>query len=36
VDVLVEVNTGGSLAADCAIRLTNTALASMSAADFLL
>jgi hypothetical protein len=35
-DVIVEVNTGGSLAADFAIRLANTTLASMSASDFIL
>jgi serralysin len=35
-DVIVEVNTGGSLAADFAVRLTNTTLASMSAGDFVL
>lgn len=35
-DVLVEVNTGGSLAADFAIRLAHTTLASMSASDFIL
>ena len=35
-DVLVEVNTGGSLAADFQIRMTNTTLASMSTGDFFL
>jgi Ca2+-binding RTX toxin-like protein len=35
-DLLVEVNTGGTLAADAQIRLTNTILASMSASDFIL
>jgi Ca2+-binding RTX toxin-like protein len=35
-DVIVEVNTGGSLAADFAIRLSKTALSSMSAGDFIL
>jgi Ca2+-binding RTX toxin-like protein len=35
-DVIVEVNTSGSLAADFAVRLTSTTLASMSAADFFL
>jgi Ca2+-binding RTX toxin-like protein len=35
-DVLVEVNTGGSLAADMQIRLSATTLASMTASDFLL
>ena len=35
-DVIVEVNTGGTLAADMQIRLTNTTLASMTASDFLL
>ena len=35
-DVLVEVNTGGSLAPDVAIRLTATTLASMTASDFVL
>jgi serralysin len=35
-DVIVEVNTGGSLAADMHIRLTATTLASMTASDFLL
>jgi serralysin len=35
-DVIVEVNSGGSLAADFAVRLTSTALASMSVGDFIL
>lgn len=35
-DVLVEVNTGGSLAADMTIRLAATTLASMTATDFVL
>jgi Ca2+-binding RTX toxin-like protein len=35
-DVIVEVNTGGSLAADMQIRLVNTTLASMSVGDFFL
>jgi Ca2+-binding RTX toxin-like protein len=35
-DVIVEVNTGGSLAADMQIRLAHTTLASMSAGDFIL
>jgi serralysin len=35
-DVLVEVNTGGSLAADMQIRLTNTTLVNMAANDFFL
>jgi serralysin len=35
-DVIVQVNTGGSLAADFAVRLTSTTLASMSAGDFFL
>ena len=35
-DLLVEVNTGGTLAADFAVRLTNTTLASMTATDFVL
>ena len=35
-DVLVEVNIGGSLAPDLAIRLAATALASMTASDFVL
>ena len=35
-DVIVEVNTGGTLAADFAIRLTGTTLASMTASDFVL
>jgi serralysin len=35
-DLLVEVNTGGSLAADMEIRLTHTTLASMTASDFIL
>jgi len=35
-DVIVQVNTGGSLAADMQIRLTNTTLASMTASDFFL
>jgi len=35
-DVLVEVNTGGTLAPDPAIRLTATTLASMTAMDFVL
>jgi Ca2+-binding RTX toxin-like protein len=36
VDVVVEVNISGSLAADFSIRLTNTTLASMTAGDFIL
>ncbi|MBX3575819.1 MAG: hypothetical protein KF723_01325 [Rhizobiaceae bacterium] len=35
-DVIVEVNTGGSLAADFSIRLKGTALKEMSAGDFVL
>jgi subtilisin-like proprotein convertase family protein len=35
-DVVVEVNTGGSLAADFSIRLKGTTLASMAANDFVL
>jgi Ca2+-binding RTX toxin-like protein len=35
-DVLVEVNTGGTLAADFSIRLAATTLASMTASDFIL
>ena len=35
-DLLVEINTGGSLAADFAIRLTGTALGAMTASDFVL
>jgi Ca2+-binding RTX toxin-like protein len=35
-DVIIEVNTVGSLAADFAVRLANTTLASMSATDFFL
>src|SRR5206468_7856004 len=35
-DVIVEVNTGGSLAADMQIRLAHTTLGSMSASDFFL
>jgi Ca2+-binding RTX toxin-like protein len=35
-DVIVEVNTGGSLAADFQIRLAGTTLASMTAGDFFL
>jgi serralysin len=35
-DVLVEVNTGGSLAPDMQIRLTNTTLVNMAANDFFL
>ncbi|CAN5451538.1 hypothetical protein BH10PSE7_BH10PSE7_08110 [soil metagenome] len=35
-DVLVSVNSGGSLAADMSIRLTGTTIDSMSAADFIL
>ncbi|MBX3575820.1 MAG: calcium-binding protein [Rhizobiaceae bacterium] len=35
-DVIVEVNTGGSLAADFSIRLKGTTLAEMSAGDFIL
>ena len=34
-DLLVEVNTGGSLAADFAIRLAATTLGSMTASDFI-
>jgi hypothetical protein len=33
-DLLVQVNTGGTLAADMQIRLTGTNLASMTASDF--
>ena len=36
VDLLVEVNTGGTLAADVQIRLAATTLASMAAGDFIL
>ncbi|HTV68859.1 MAG TPA: hypothetical protein VMF90_10010 [Rhizobiaceae bacterium] len=36
VDVIVEVNTGGTLAPDFSIRLVNTTLASMNAGDFVL
>jgi Ca2+-binding RTX toxin-like protein len=36
VDLIVEVNTGGSLAPDMQIRLANTTLASMTASDFFL
>jgi serralysin len=36
VDVVVEVNISGTLAADFSIRLTNTTLASMTAGDFVL
>ena len=35
-DVIVQVNTGGTLAADFAIRLTATTLGSMTASDFIL
>ncbi|HTV69240.1 MAG TPA: calcium-binding protein [Rhizobiaceae bacterium] len=35
-DVIVEVNVGGSLAADFSIRLTATTLSSMTATDFIL
>jgi Ca2+-binding RTX toxin-like protein len=35
-DVIVEVNTGGTLAPDFAIRLVGTTLASMTASDFVL
>jgi serralysin len=35
-DLLVEVNTGGSLAADFQLRLAGTTLASMTAGDFFL
>lgn len=35
-DVIVEVNTGGTLAADIQVTLTATTLASMSASDFVL
>jgi hypothetical protein len=35
-DVIVEVNLGGSLAADMQIRLAHTTLASMTASDFFL
>ena len=35
-DVIVQVNTGGSLDADLEIRLSKTTLASMNAADFIL
>jgi serralysin len=35
-DLVVEVNTGGSLAADFAVRLAGTTLAGMSASDFFL
>ena len=35
-DVIVEVNTGGTLAADMQIRLTGTILASMTSTDFVL
>ena len=35
-DVVVEVNTGATLAADMQIRLTATFLASMTASDFVL
>jgi Ca2+-binding RTX toxin-like protein len=35
-DVIVEVNTGGTLAADFAIRLVGTTLAQMAANDFIL
>jgi Ca2+-binding RTX toxin-like protein len=35
-DVLVEVNTGGTLAPDFAIRLAATILASMTVTDFVL
>jgi Ca2+-binding RTX toxin-like protein len=36
VDVIVEVNIGGTLAADMQIRLTATSLASVTASDFIL
>ena len=36
VDLIVQVNTGGTLAADVEIRLSNTTLASMAASDFVL
>lgn len=35
-DIVVEVNTGGTLAADFSIRLVATTLASMNAGDFIL
>jgi hypothetical protein len=35
-DVIIEVNTTGSMAADVAIRLTDTTFASLSASDFVL
>ncbi|MBX3577273.1 MAG: calcium-binding protein [Rhizobiaceae bacterium] len=35
-DVVVEINTGGSLAADVSIRLSKTSFASMTASDFVL
>jgi len=35
-DVIVEVNTGGTLSADFTLRLTATTLASMTASDFVL
>jgi Ca2+-binding RTX toxin-like protein len=35
-DLIVEVNTGGTLAADFSIRLVNTRLVSMSVGDFVL
>ena len=35
-DLLVEVNTGGSFAADMQIRLVNTTLLSMTSTDFVL
>ena len=35
-DVIVEVNTGGSLAADFSVRLKRVALAAMTASDFVL
>lgn len=35
-DVIVEVNTGGTLASDFSIRLSATTLASMTASDFVL
>ena len=35
-DLLVQVNTGGSLAADFAIRLAATTLGSMTGSDFIL
>ena len=34
--MIVEVNAGGSLAADMQIRLTGTTLAGMTASDFFL